>query len=483
MAAPRGVPAFRPDQFWQQAREPLFWLDSLCRLSWVNRAWEDLTGQSGGSLLGLSCAAHGPSGTDVENELAHCFSPPSEVMQGAPAGNHALIPRGAGAPYRCRVEFWPFRDREGTLLGILGQVRDPDDASVPDSKIRQLQARLQELREQLRGRFGFDALIGTGPAHDRLLEQIRLAAAEPVPVLIVGEPGTGKRLVGQIIHDSGPSRPAPILPLDCEALPAEVIEQELRKLASTAAPDEDAPARQPRLSVPALTLLVGDLLALPRDQQCRLFEVLTTRPDVRLVAMTAGDPEAAVREERLRPDLYHAITTLVLRIEPLRQRRQDVAILAEHLLGRINRRKGVVCGGLDPQAISALESYHWPGNVRELERVLAMAHGLVTGRRDGANPALTIGPGDLPASIRGHLGGAYLAPVDRFVKPLDELLTEIERRLIETALGRARQNKSRAAELLGISRPRLYRRIKELNLPEEGEPDPEPGPAPITTST
>ena len=193
---------------------------------------------------------------------------------------------------------------------------------------------------------------------------------------------------------------------------------------------------------------------------------------MRLIATTSGDPETALRLDRLRPDLYHAITPLVLRLEPLRQRRHDLPLLAQNFLERANDRWACYCAGFTPAALEALEAYDWPGNLRELARVVDRAHVQARSRAStgGQDGGTLIDVDDLPASIRGNLGAAYLPPsAAQPVKPLDELLTEIERRLIETALARARQNKSRAAELLGISRPRLYRRIKELNLPDDSE--------------
>jgi DNA-binding NtrC family response regulator len=486
MAAPRGVPAFRPDQLWQQAREPLFWLDPALRLCWVNRACEELIGPAAPSVLGLACAPVGLSEPGAALDLAASFAPPPEAVQGQPAGLLTRLVRDGGPPLWRRLEFWPFRDRDGRLIGLLGQVREPAaPSSVADSLASRLRVRLLELRDRQRRSVGFDSLLGTGTAHARLLQQIRLAAGSSVPALIAGEPGTGKRLIGRIIHELGPWRDGAFLPLDCEALPPEVIERELHKLGRDGEPprlepesDGAAPTVPPQAPAEGITLLMGDILALPRDLQLLLADVLARSPGVRLIATTAGDPDAALSGERLRPELYHAITPLVLRILPLRQRRHDLSLLAQHLLERVNRRTGSHCSGFDAQALSALEIYDWPGNVRELQRVIAAAHERARDRSRGETPLFSIGVNDLPASIRGSLGAAYLPPpADPPVKPLDELLAEIERRLIETALARARQNKSRAAELLGISRPRLYRRIKELNLPDESDPEPEPQPS------
>ena len=284
-----------------------------------------------------------------------------------------------------------------------------------------------------------------------------------VPVLIVGEPGTGKRLVARTIHQQGPRRNAALLPFDCAALPAEVL---LRELFGS---DDRDHGTSPRLAAPeGTTLLIGDILDLPRDLQGMLAAALDQ--GVRLLATTTGDHENALRTERLRPDLYYALTALVIRLAPLRERLEELPLLAQHLLERLNQHGQRQRPGFSPEALSALLTYDWPGNLRELARVVDVAHAT------GSGDAIEVG--NLPAEIRGHLGAAFLPPPPATpITPLDELLTQVERRLIESALNRSRHNKSRAAELLGISRPRLYRRIKELNLPDEPEPGDEPAPA------
>ena len=460
MATPRPA-AFEPNPLWQRAREPLFWLDPELKVAWVNRAWEELTGAAAATVVGLTSQAHAPTQAGDSSDLAASFHPPPESMAGRPAGGPTLIFRADGERLWRRVEFWPFCDDRGGLIGLLGIVREEEaPPSVPDSEAGRLHAELLELRRRLQERFGLDGLIGSGPVHRRLLEQVRLAAGSAVPVLIIGEPGTGKRQVARTIHQHGPGRHRPFIAFDCEALPAEILEREL-----FGAVDPDAPgpvARRARLSLgDGSTLLIDEVLSLPRDLQVRLIEALDAR--VRLMATTAREPEAAVRDEQLRPELYYALTTLVLRLPPLRERRDELPALAQHFLERANQRGGPQRGGFSPSALEALTSYDWPGNIPELARVVEHAHA------HGANHL--VAAEDLPATIRGNLGAAYAPPSPTPpIKPLDELLTEVERRLIETALRQARSNKSRAAEILGISRPRLYRRIKELNLPDEDEP-------------
>jgi len=454
----------------QQAREPTFWLDEQLKLVWVNRAWETLTGHSLESVRGLACQAHAPTRAGDLTDLASSFYPPPESVAGRPSGTAALIFHAAGDRIWRRIEFWPFCDDHGAPIGLLGQVREGDcQASVPDTVANELHTDLLEIRRSLYNEYGLDGLIGSGPFQRRLLDQVRLAASSTIPVLIIGEPGTGKRHVARTIHQQGPNSQRLLVPFDCEALPAEILERELfggdrQKNRESRSDFPASGAGRPRLClVEGSTLLMGDILLLPRDLQARLVAALDTR--VRLLATTVNDPEIALQNDQLRPELYFALTGLVLRLRPLRDRRDELPLLAQHLLERANQRGGQQRTGFSPSAIEDLMAYDWPGNLRELARVIDYAH---------ARPAShgrVIEPDDLPTSIRGNLGAGFAPPPSPSpVEPLDEILTQVERRLIETALRQARRNKSRAADLLGISRPRLYRRIKELSLPDEPEP-------------
>ena len=165
---------------------------------------------------------------DDLTDLAASFHPPPESLAGQPAGTPTLIFQASGERIWRRLEFWPFRDEHETLIGLLGVVRDPDArASVPESQANRLHVELLEIRRRLLKQPALDSLLGIGPAHRRVLEQVRLAAGTTAPVLIVGESGTGKRQVARAIHQNGPGRGQPLVPFDCEALPAEILEREL----------------------------------------------------------------------------------------------------------------------------------------------------------------------------------------------------------------------------------------------------------------
>jgi transcriptional regulator with PAS, ATPase and Fis domain len=450
MASPRN-PGARLDSLWQLAREPAFWLNPDLRLVWVNRAWEQLVGYSAEQVGGVVCRAHGPTRAGDLDGLAGSFYPPPEALAGKPASVQTLIIHPSGERRWRRIEFRPFHDEKGVLLGLLGVVGSAEAPALgSDSEALRLRTELLVVRERLQERHGFDHLIGAGPAHRRLLDQVGAAASTTIPVLIVGEPGSGKRTVARTIHQQSARRSLPLLPIDCAALPPEVLERELLGAEPSG-----------RLTLPeGSSILIGDILDLPRDIQGRL--VATLDPRIRILATTAEDPDAALQAERLRSDLYYALTTMVIRLRPLRERTEEIPLIAQHLLERANSRGGRQRSGFADPAVKSLQAYDWPGNLRELARVIEEAHAHGSGDLVEAD--------DLPAAIRGHLASAYNPPPSvPPVIPLDELLTQVERRLIESTLLRARQNKSRAAELLGISRPRLYRRIKELGLPDVAE--------------
>jgi DNA-binding NtrC family response regulator len=407
-------------------------------------------------VIGQECRPHGPARPNDLESVGASFCPPPEALDGEPASTRTLIFHAEGEQLWRRVEFFPFQNGDGILIGLLGLVRPIDSSPVSEeSAAHRLRIELLELRERLLHGPGFDSLIGQGAEHRRLLDQVLAASSSTVPVLIVGEVGTGKKLVARTIHQRSSRRQAPILPFDCRALSPEVLERELFGVWASA---PDRPVRAPEGS----TVILTDVLDLPRDLQSRLSSALGSH--FRLIATTTGEPEVDLKSERLRPDLYFALTTLVIRLRPLRERLDDLPILAQHLLERANLRSDRPRDGFTPEALEALAAYDWPGNLRELARVI-----IEEAHPHSNEPLIQLE--DIPATIRGARGGAYLPPAaPTGPLPLKDRLIEFERQLIEKALEQAGDNKTRAARLLGVNRPFLYRRLKELGIADEAEP-------------
>ena len=467
MPSPR-VTAFEPALFWQKSADPLFWLDPSCRLIWVNRAWEELTGYTAELVVGLTCQAHGGDRQADAGDLVSSLFPPPDALAGRPTRAPALIVTLDGQRIRRDVAFWPFRDKMNSLLGILGAVGTTADAlDLSPSNAPRDGLDLQGLKERLVANYGIDSVIGFGASHERLLTQVRLAADSTVPVLILGEPGTGKRHVARTVHQHSHRRQRPLLTFDCAALSPEILERDLFEGPLQISHGSSVETITTKLKVPdGSTLLLVEVVHLPRDLQVRLLASLNS--GIRLITTASSELEPAVASHQFRPDLYFALSALVIRLAPLRKRRDEVPLLSQTILERSNKRDGGLCRGFTPEAMEVLTSYDWPGNLHELARVIEHARAASAKEYRGTTPGHFIRAADLPAEIRGHMAAAYTPPIpSKPIKPLDELLTEIEQRLIETALRQSRSNKSRAAEILGISRPRLYRRIKELGLPDD----------------
>jgi DNA-binding NtrC family response regulator len=451
MSAPRD-PGRRLALLWKRAREAVFVLNTSRRLVYANPAWEQMTGLTAAEWSDLMCEPRGQEQLGGAAGVASSLAPPPEAMAGRAASLRTMIMRPGGERVWKRVEYFPFHDESGALIGVFGIVRPMEESEIATSSPSQrLRMELSLIRESLRQRRGLEQLIGQGSAMDRLRAQIESAAeSSTIPVLIQGERGTGKRLIARVIHARSARSEQPLQVYDLQAMPIPKLERMLAR------PGEGG-SGWPGLGCEGAVLLVG-LESMPRDLQALLAERID-QPGPRLLLTSIWDPEQALKEERVREDLYYGITRFVIRVAPLRERRQDIALLAQHFLERANQRGARTRQGWSEEAIAALQAYDWPGNVGELERVVTAAQ--------GQGNSEVIEAADLPMGIRGAWGGAYPArPAPAPALPLDELLTRLERRLIEDALRQARQNKSRAADLLRISRPRLYRRIQELGIPD-----------------
>ncbi len=464
----------RFDTLFAETADPVFVLGSKRQIVFFNRACETLTGRAADEVAELVCAFQTPDADGEPASLAASLAAPPEVFAGQTQTRETLIPTGHGERISRSIHFIPCRDESGRVLYVIGHVgvtpAPPAESTAPTD----LHTTLLRLRERLYRQFGFDRIVGASPAMGRVLEQTKLAAMTDSHFLIWGEAGAGKELIARTVHRESPRRANPFVAIDCALTPPDVIERDLFGSADRG----DAGLRRDRVGLVERlgggTLFVRNSEHLTRDLQARLLDVVrTTRRDpthgreskspVRLITASRVDPADWATDDAVRPDFYLATSALVIQVPPLRERTEDLPLLAQWCVGQCNATEEKQVTGVSAEAIEVLRGYDWPGNVRELSEVIGEAH-----RRCATS---VIEPHDLPGRIQGSLGGPLATPPPEPARiELEAKLTETERSLIEQALRRARGNKAAAAELLGISRPRLYRRMVTLGLDGADEP-------------
>jgi transcriptional regulator with GAF, ATPase, and Fis domain len=315
-------------------------------------------------------------------------------------------------------------------------------------------------------------IIGTSAAMAEVLRLIASAAASSIPVLIEGETGTGKELVARAIHRASDRAGGPFIAVNCAAFTETLLESELfghRQGAFTgAATDEPGLFRAASGGV----ILLDEVGEMPLPMQAKLLRVLQegeitpvgdTRPqkvNVRVLSATNRDLGAAVAAKSFRADLYYRLAVFPIRLPPLRQRREDIALLANRFLTLSSQQSGKRIGGIDPDALAALMRHDWPGNVRQLQNEIERAVALAA---DGQ----TIARSHLWAAVAGSGEVNPLkdsAAADSFAgvsQPLAKARADFEARYIASVLARTGGNVAHAARVLGISRVALYKRIKQ----------------------
>jgi two-component system response regulator PilR (NtrC family) len=309
-----------------------------------------------------------------------------------------------------------------------------------------------------------DALVGRSSAIERVRGMVAKVARSQAPVHIYGESGTGKELVARMIHEAGPRREGPFVPINCGAIPTELMESEFfghRKGAFTGAVADKVGLVQ---TAEGGTLFLDEVADLPLHMQVKLLRVIqekAIRPvghtteipvDVRVLSATHNDLSELVAEGSFREDLYYRINVIELDVPPLRERGDDVLLLAHHTLKRLAQNQGVPVPRLTEDAQAALLAYRFPGNVRELENILERALTLCSGEQIGLDD-LQLRTDQAPDSRTVDSGST-----------LGSQLEEIERDAILKALEQTRYNKTAAAKVLGITFRALRYRIKKLNI-------------------
>lgn len=407
------------------------------------------------------------------------------------AADQTLVQRDSIAELRvasliCAPVFY-----ENQLLGLLHLYQtnptgplNADDLDFTLAVARQLGAVWHRLRREitlasenqsLRAQLRLETeLIGESPAWKRVLEQAMRVARTKATVLIRGESGVGKELIARAIHQASPRRDGPYVTLNCAALTETLLESELfghEKGAFTGATERLIGKFE---SADGGTIFLDEIGEMSLGTQAKFLRVLEGHPfervgghvpihvDVRVVAATNRALEEAVRAGTFRRDLFFRLQVVQLDVPPLRERLDDVPLLAEHFLKRFSRETGRKFKGFTAAALDKLQSYHWPGNVRELKNVIERAVALVPGP---LIDAVDIWLSHLDTPMENTQRQTPLATLPAAYQPLS--LDELEKRHIQATLEYTEWNKSQAAAILGIERSTLDRKIKAYGLSRE----------------
>jgi len=342
---------------------------------------------------------------------------------------------------------------------------EPQRLKILLDKIVERQETIREvkvLRRQLRDSGSFGRMIGASPQMRKVYQIIEQAAPTAASVLIWGESGTGKELVAQTVHQLSPRAQAPFVPINCAAIPETLLESEIfghERGAFTGALDRREGCFE---LADRGTLFLDEVAEMTPATQVKLLRVLQERTfrrlggrteqtvDVRVIAATNSTPLEAVKNSRLREDLYYRLNVFAIELPPLRQRKDDLPLLIQAFLTEFNTRNNKSVSAVDPVAMRVLEQYNWPGNVRELRNVIERAVILSTGE--------FIEPKHLPPLASP--AAAASAPAISLEPGVT--VEEAERRLILLTLEHTRDNKTRAAEILGISLKTLHNKLNRL---------------------
>jgi DNA-binding NtrC family response regulator len=332
------------------------------------------------------------------------------------------------------------------------------------------------LRDELRrlGRFG--RLVGRSRPMQEVYDKIARVAPTEATVLLMGESGTGKEIVARTIHELSRRRKRPFLAINCGAISPNLIENEMFGHERGSYTGADRQHKGYFEQADGGTLFLDEISEMPLELQVRLLRVLETgslmrigtsrlvETDVRIIAATNRDPREAVRAGKLRDDLYHRLNVFPLEMAPLRERSEDIELIAEHFLAEMNE----ACGTrktFAPGAIARMEQFPWPGNVRELKNYI---HRVFIMAGDEGIP----GP-ELPAATTGARAGASaIAPspspaAPAITVPLGTPLSVAARELILSTLQHCGGERKRTAEMLGICTKTLYNRLREYGIRED----------------
>ena len=353
----------------------------------------------------------------------------------------------------------------GAMDYLIKPVKTEDVLRVVGRAVRELHLRREvtHLRREVYKEYSFHQILGKSRPMQEVFELIRRVADSPSNVLITGESGTGKELVAKAIHYNSDRRESPFVPVNCAAIPEQLLESELFGHVRGAFTDAKADRLGLFEEAQKGTLFLDEISELPLMLQAKLLRAIQEREirrvgstksvavDVRIIAATNLNLAEEVKAKHFREDLYYRLNVIEIRLPPLRERRDDIPLLVESFLRKCAKSNRKPMEGISESALALLIDYPWPGNVRELENIIERAVTLARGEK--------IMPEDLPTTVQGSRGDRkVLDNAAERTLPLQEVEWEYIKKILEKTGG----NKYQAAHTLGIDRKTLYRKLAEM---------------------
>jgi len=427
----------------------VFTVDMEWRITSFNRAAEEITGISRGEAVGRLCyEVFRSSMCEIECALRKTLKTGKPII-----GRSGYIVTSDGARIPISVSTAVLRDAKGRVVGGAETFRDLSE--------------LEELRQELEGRFRIGEIISRSPLMQRVFEVLPAIAASPSTVLILGETGTGKELMARTIHSLSPRRKGPFIAVNCGALPDTLLESELfgYKAGAFTGATKDKPGRFALAQGGTLFLdEIGEVSPAVQVRLLRMLQERTYEPlgairseimDARIIVATNSDLAERTRQGAFREDLYYRVNVVRVELPPLRKRKEDIPLLVEQFISRINRLQQKSIRGVTPEALSLLMAYDWPGNIRELENVIERSFILCNNDHIGMN--------HLPEELTAHATTRASSSNMRMARDL------LDAQAIRTALEKNSYNRLAAANELGIHKSTLFRKMKKLgiSLPEQ----------------
>lgn len=360
--------------------------------------------------------------------------------------------------------------KQGASDYLMKPVKNDDLLRVTERSFREamLRSEINRLRREVNKEYSFNQILGKSKPMREIFDLIRRVADSPTNILITGESGTGKELVAKALHYNSERKDAAFVAVNCAAIPEQLLESELFGHMRGAFTDAKADKRGLFEEAAKGTLFLDEISELPLMLQAKLLRAIQEREirrlganrpiavDTRLIAATNLNLSEEVKAKRFREDLFYRLNVIEMRLPPLRERREDIPLLVDAFLKKFGQARGKDVKGVSETTLALLVDYAWPGNVRELENVIERAVTLSRGDK--------ILPEDLPGTIQGSRGDRRV--LDEAAEKMHPL-HEIEKEYIKKILEKMGGNKYQAAQVLGIDRKTLYRKLGEMDESEK----------------